>query len=322
MSHSVPRRTLTAALALAAWTLAPPPAALADAGESPAIEIDRSRGRIRVQVGRCTLEAPPEREVQLRQLAVRAREILPRLENNLGVRFKGPFRIILIPPDTRDDPEMVALDTTAPSWAAAFLFPGRRIGGIRIACSDRYPYSDLASVLAHEAVHMLLHDAAGNNLPRWFSEGVATGEERAWGLRDILVYTSSLLTGRLPSLDEMNRAFEASPTRARAAYAASFDFVSWVRRRHGEESIRDLLREAGRRPFHQAWSKVIGRSLHASEKRWRRGSLILYRWIPALTSTTTLWIGITLLTFLAMARRRARSQAILERWKAEADDWE
>jgi len=45
--------------------------------------------------------------------------------------------------------------------------------------------------------------------------------------------------------------------------------------------------------------------------------LLLYRWIPALTGTTTLWIGITLLALFAGARRRARSRAIEARWEAE-----
>ena len=270
-------------------------------------------------VGDCTLEAPAALSAPLAQLARDAAGILPRLEADLGVRAAAPYRIVLIPADPSADPSLADLDAAAPPWAAGFMLPARRLGAIRIAKADRYPYGDLASVLAHEATHMLLHDAAGSNLPRWFGEGVATGEERAWGLRDILVYSSSLLTGGLPPLADLDAAFEASPGEARAAYAAAFDFVSWARRRHGARVVRDVLREARAAPFAVAWKQATGIPLDRSEAEWRRGSLLLYRWVPALTGTTSLWIGITILALLAGARRRARSRAILERWQAEGE---
>jgi len=59
--------------------------------------------------------------------------------------------------------------------------------------------------------------------------------------------------------------------------------------------------------------------LDRSETDWRRGSLLLYRWVPALTGTTALWTGITLLALLAGARRRARTRRILEAWQAEEE---
>ena len=289
------------------------------AASSPAAiaETATDSKRFRVQVGSCIIEAPPAARVHLDALAARAAVILPRLEESLGTRPAGSFRILLIPPGHSEDPEIAALDASAPPWAAGFLQPQRRVGGIRVARADRYPYSDLASVLQHEAAHMLLFDATGGNLPRWFEEGVATGFERHWGLRDILVRSSSLLTGRLPQLTDLDAAFAASDSRARAAYAASFDFVSWTVREHGEGIVRDIVRAAARRPFAEAWQEATGRTLAQSEAEWRRGSLLLYRWIPALTGSTVLWGGITILALAAGARRRARSRAIRERLEEE-----
>jgi len=299
-----------ALLTLAAFGLLIVP--LAAAGEPAA-----APGRFRVQVGACIIEAPPAARDQLDGLAARAAEFLPRLEASIGVPAAGPYHIILIPPGPSDDPDIAALDRSAPPWAAGFMQPWRRVGGIRVARADHYPYSDLASVLLHEAVHMLLFDAAGGGLPRWFEEGVATGFERDWGLRDVLVQSSSVLTGRLPALADLDAAFEDSDTRARAAYAASFDFMSWTVRRHGDGVVRDIARAAGRRPFAEAWKEATGATLAQSEAEWRRGSLLLYRWIPALTGSGVLWGGITLLALAAGARRRARSRAIRARFEAE-----
>ncbi len=288
-------------------------------------------GMVRAEVGACILEAPADLRVLLERLAAQAAEVLPRVETELGARAAAPYRIVVIP---RDLPppgaaaegrppgappvlELHDLDALAPAWAAGFLLPSRRIGAIRLAEADRYPHADLGSVLAHEATHMVLYDAAGDNLPRWFGEGVATGIERSWGMRDVLVFSSSLLTGRLPPLAELDAAFDASGDRARAAYAASFDFMLWSVKRYGKGVVREIVREAASRPFPEAWQAATGVTLERSEAEWRRGSLLLYRWIPALTGTTALWSGITLLALYAGAHRRARSRAILERWEAE-----
>jgi hypothetical protein len=279
----------------------------------------RAPALLQVEIGHCILQASPDQRANLESLARRAARILPEIEAEIGVRPAGPYRIVLLPPGPLRDPDLAALDGEAPSWAAGFLLPAQRLGSIRIALADRYPHSDLASVLAHEAAHMLLHDAAGGNLPRWFGEGVATGLERSWGLRDVLVYSSSLLTGPLPALADLDADFEQSGERARAAYAASFDFLLWTVRRHGKGSVRDIVRQAATRPFPEAWEAATGESLARSEEEWRRGSLWLYRWVPALTGTTTLWIGITLLALVAAARRRARTREILERWDVEGD---
>src|SRR5262249_28524275 len=122
----------------------------------------------RVVVGALTLEAPPAQRHLLADLARDAAPALRRLEADLGARAAGPYRLVLIPPGRLEDPALAALDAGAPPWAAGFLIPERRVGGIRIARAENYPYADLASVLTHEAAHMLLHDAAGGSLPRWF----------------------------------------------------------------------------------------------------------------------------------------------------------
>jgi hypothetical protein len=294
--------------------------AMLSVGASCSAAAEGAAGRLSVTIGACTIEAPADQSTSFNALIDDAREILPRVEAELGTPAMAPYRILLIPPGELTDPEIARLDAAAPHWAAGFLLPAQRLGAIRMRSVGHYPYGDLSAVFTHEVTHMLMRDAAGDNMPRWFSEGVATGIERAWGLRDIFVYSSSLLTGSLPRLEEMDRAFLASSSEARRAYASSFDFVSWARREHGEDVVGDILRRAATLPFPAAWEAATGDTLASSEASWRRGSLLLYRWVPALTGTTTLWIVVTLLTFLAAARRRARSRAILERWDAEDDD--
>ncbi len=324
MRRTTPPRVAAALLAMACAvaTAAARPALRAATASAPA---PPETDWVRIEVGACVLEAPAGSAGRLEDLAERARVVLPRIEAELGARPAGPYRIILIPPGHArlpvppGGPDPRVLDSQAPSWAAGYMIPERRLGAIRVAGAESYPYSDLASVLAHEATHMLLYDAGGPDLPRWFGEGVATGIERSWGMRDVLVYSSSLLTGRLPALADLDAAFDASDDRARAAYAAAFDFMLYTVKTHGSGVVRDIVRQAAVRPFPEAWRAATGVSLERSEAQWRRGSLLLYRWVPALTGTTALWMGITLLALLAGARRRERSRQIRERWEIERD---
>jgi hypothetical protein len=274
-------------------------------------------GWIQEWVGLLVLEGPPASERAVHRLTPPAREILPQLETTLGARYARRFRIMLIPPGGLRDSVLARIDQTAPPWAAGYMIPSLRLGAIRIAQASRYPYGTLESVLAHEATHMLLHDAVGPRLPLWFEEGVATWQGRRWTAEDTWVYTRSLLTSDVPALANLDSSFHAPAGEADLAYAASFSFVAWNVRQHGPDLVRRILREMESRPFAAAWEAVTLEPLARAEASWRRECLIRYRWIPLLTASSTLWIGITLIGILAGIRKRARARAIRERWDAE-----
>ena len=271
---------------------------------------------VRARIGFMSLEAPAGSERRVEVLARGAETILPQLEAELGIHPLRRFRMLLIPPDAPADSEIVALDRAAPEWAAGFYVPRLRVGAIRVAQATRYPYGTLESVLAHETTHVLLHDALDGRLPLWFEEGVATWQGRRWSLQDVLVY-SAVLTTDLPSLAELDSSFHASEGEAELAYAASFAFVSRAVRTHGRAFLRDLLRQAGRRPFREAWAAASGSTLEEAEAAWRRESLWRYRWIPILTASSTLWLVITLFAVFAGARKRARLRRAREHWAEE-----
>lgn len=274
----------------------------------------------RVEAGLLALEGPAAYRSTLEELAARSRYFLPDLERDLGVKLAGPVLMVLVPPDPSPYPAVARLDAAAAPWAAGFVLGNRRVGAIRIDQADRYPFGDPGAVLAHELTHVLLRDAAGPGLPRWFAEGVSTYEQRQWSLRDALVYSSSLLVGPLPRLQELDRAFAGSESEARLAYAASFDFVDWATDEYGPGVVRRVLAEARGGRFEPAWQAATGVSLVDSEAAWRRSSLALYRWLPALTGAGTLWIAVTLLFLVAAWRRRARTQELYERWDEEDVD--
>jgi hypothetical protein len=73
---------------------------------------------------------------------------------------------------------------------------------------------------------------------------------------------------------------------------------------------------AGER-FRFAWREATGRAPEDWARSWRRSVTLWYRWIPFLTSGSTIWLVSGLLFLAAYARRRRRSRLILRRWEEE-----
>lgn len=309
-----------ALLAAGAVSGAPAAARAATGSDTARFGAEGSGDWARVSAGRLVLEGPESYRPLLEELAGRARVFVPELERSLGVRLAAPVTMVVIPPDPEPYPAVARLDRAAPPWAAGFAIASWRIGGLRIARADVYPFGDPAAVLAHEVAHFLLHDAGGDDLPRWFSEGVATRVQRSWGLRDAFVYSSNLMIGPLPSLRQLDRSFSGSARDARLAYAASFDFVDWAAGEYGEDVVRRVLRGARTRRFDAAWREATGVSLSESEAGWRRTSLALYRWIPAITGAGGLWLAITALFLVATWGRKRRTRRLYDRWADEESE--
>lgn len=230
-----------------------------------------------------------------------------------GGGFERPLTVRVVLASEKD-----ALDLGAPGWVAGYargdastvvLFPSR---------VPAYPYRSLEELLGHEVAHLMIFRASlGRPLPRWFHEGLSMLAEEAWGLEDRSRAALAVLTrGRL-DLAALDRLF-GEPERVRRAYALSGAFVQDLVNRHGPEFPAVLLGEvASGTDFDRAFELASGESLaEAQNTFWRRFTL-WYRWIPFLTSSTALWLGVTALALLAGRRRRRRTRLLHEQWELE-----
>jgi hypothetical protein len=225
--------------------------------------------------------------------------------------------MVLVPASGLEDTTLERIDSAAPPWAAGYMIPALRIGAIRIDKASSYPYGTLESVLAHESAHLILHDALPRPLPLWFEEGVATAQGRRWSATDAWAYSRALITEDVPAFADIDSAFGASAGEAEVAYVASFSFVSWSEHHFGSDLVRRVLGEAKVSCFPAAWWTVTHVTLERAEKDWRRESLIRYRWIPLIATSSTLWILISLLAIWAGMRRRTRARAARAQWAEE-----
>ena len=70
-------------------------------------------------------------------------------------------------------------------------------------------------------------------------------------------------------------------------------------------------------PFEIAFGIVTGRAPSQAESEFWQRQRIWTSWVPIVTSSTTLWLAVTLLAILAIYMRRRRNREMEEEWAKE-----
>lgn len=296
---------LVLGLAVAAMARAAAAAPPGDAGDANA-----AGGAVPALV----VEAPARYE----GLARRLRELDPgrlaTVARLTGTDRPGPpIRVLLAP-------EGSGLAAAVPPWVAGYADGASGTVVLLPARTPTYPDSSLEDLLRHEVAHVLVTRAAGGRpLPRWFHEGVATIAGTSW-FADRSYLAAALLSGEETPLPELDRRFTGGEGEARRAYAVAGAFVRDLIQNEGPEVVGRILSGVGAGwSFEEAFARATGTSLAAAGAAFWRRQTFWYRWVPLLTSSVTLWMGITLLALYAIRRRRARDAALRLRWEEEEE---
>ncbi len=207
----------------------------------------------------------------------------------------------------------------APSWAVAYALGG---AGLVVLIPSRvpgYPDHSLETVLRHEVAHVLIARAARHRrVPRWFNEGLAIHGARDWGFEDRARLTLATVRRGGVALADLDRRFAGGSHSASGAYALSAAFVRYLLDQHGPFVASRIFDQLARgHDFDRAFRRAVGTSLEAEEARFWRHLDIWSKWVPLLSSSTTLWILITLLALWAFKRRRERDAEQLAAWDEE-----
>jgi len=272
--------------------------------------LDHPPVRIRYQQGNGT-----EAEI----LAAGAGSVLQAVQSDLGIEMGGPLEVRILPARGSSGS---ASDDGAPHWAVGYVRSGSPEVVLRGSWIRTYPFGDLLSLFAHETTHVLLDTVPrADTLPHWFQEGVAVMESRHWSFRDAFTLGTSVLVGRPTPLSQLTRSFPSEDSAAPAAYAESFHFVSYLERKHGPGAVRRILEKMQQgADFDAAFQLALGRDLASVEAAWQNRVNFAYRWIPALTSTGVIWMGITVLVLLGRIARLRRDRRLLDSWKQQGLD--
>jgi len=303
---------------LAPWALAALLAAVVPAGLAAA---DAPPELAEVRSGPLAVHYLPGYEAVAVDLARRGPGDLARVSQALGLPPPQHLDVYLLPRRAPVDPTAWGLPL-GPQWAAGLALSGRPVIVLRTA-DELGPYgNEVARVLVHELVHAVSSEALGARyaeIPAWLREGTASYLSFDWGLADSARSVRNAVLGEAQPFAELADGFPADAERAQQAYLQSFAFVAWLVDEHGPDALRTAYRRvAAGQPFHAAFREAFGGPVSSLERHWRRHYLVLYRWVPVITSTTTLWLGVTALFVLAAVRRRRRNRVAVEGWEDEA----
>lgn len=208
---------------------------------------------------------------------------------------------------------------SAPSWISGYAFSDRSIAVLFPARTPSYPDSTFEELVLHEVGHILVsHATDGAEIPRWFNEGLALFIGRPWRLEDHSRVTWALVSGRQVSLSDLEPYFNSSREAARHAYALAGAFVQDLVQKEGADAVARILGAVAEgAAFEQAYLEVTGISLADAEHDFWSRHTFLYRWVPVIGSSATLWILISLLALLAFRRRRIRDEELRQAWERE-----
>ena len=262
-------------------------------------------------------EAPPSMAALAERLRTFDRERLAVAMRLAGLEASTDPVLLLLAEEGSD------LARRAPPWVSGYADGARGVAVVLPGRIPNYPDGSLEAVVQHEATHVFVARAArGRPVPRWFDEGVAMAAARAWTLEDRTQLAWGVLTGGPGDLEELEGAFRQSAAMTRTAYALSYSLVRELQREAGQEVTAEILRRVGEgASFDAAFAAAVGRPLADVGRAFFRRQTFWNRWVPFLTSSTALWLGITFLALAAFRRRRRRDAEIARRWEAEDRSW-
>jgi len=231
-----------------------------------------------------------------------------------GASDLSPIRILLAPegsPEAQSAPRWVSGYAIGPT-SAIVLFPGR---------ARTYPDSDFDALIQHEVTHILIDRAAGGRpVPRWFHEGLAMAAGRGRGLEDRSRTAFAILIDGRTTLSDLDARFAGGQSDVQEAYALAGDFVADLLLRRGAETAPKILAGLSKgESFDTAFQAAAGDTLANVEASYWRRRTFWNRWVPFLSSTAALWLGITALALVAFKRRRTRDQELRRGWELEEE---
>lgn len=286
----------------------------AETGTPAGWDISTATGQ--VTMGRVVLRFDPSLESEAMTLATYVPAWWSEIERALAGDLEDDLVISYVTHSGR-----IAEATGVPVWAAGVAHS--ESGEIMIAQhAPDGSRTDLDSLLRHELAHVALHRAtAGQDVPRWFHEGIAESFGNGVDLLRSQTLAGAIFGPGVPPLDRLDDNIRgADPIAATVGYAAARDFVNYLRDRDDKDGaeLRQVLTELRHgRSFDAAVVKVYGRTLQELDAEWRSGLTGRFSWFPVISSGGLPLAVLSPMMVVAMIRRRRLLRAGWERLARE-----
>ena len=268
-------------------------------------------------------------EAELRPgIAVSASRALAHAEASIGHRVKGEITLRCVPKSEWKDGDEVRIE----SWALAYARRDRPELVVFIDKLESEPPNDLASVLEHEFVHVVIgaleREASpdgSRSVPTWLHEGLAqyySGHSTLGANEDVLFYRAR--QKRLIRWGLLTKSWPRDRDEAAVAYAQSLSFVRFVHLHIGGASLRGALHDWLHGKAENLDTAVAvrarGRSIGTLTGDWRReleSGLGLFGFFRVHCFEFLLLVAVPLLGIVLYKRfrRELAAEARLEEWE-------
>lgn len=251
--------------------------------------------------------------------AIQAADILadelPVISRELNVALESPIGVFIAP--TRSS-FIKLTGGNVPHWGEAVADPAKQIIILKSPRWSR-PSMNVRIILVHELVHILVQKRAGNaSVPRWLNEGMAiyfSGETSHYGGKEV---SRAQLTDQLIPLATIDQVLSFETLRAQLAYQESYLAVVYIADQYGESALPKLLQSLSEASdLNLAFQKTFGLSVLQFEREWHAYLKQKYHWSIFSEFESVLWIGATLLVFLAFWLIVRRNRRTVKKWEEE-----
>ncbi len=238
------------------------------------------------------------------------------LTAQINVKFTKTVHIFLSPS------EQVFHELTGnfiPDWGEGVADAAQSLIVLKSPNFSKNP-ARFAKVVRHELIHVLVGQSLdpSQNIPKWFSEGVAiyfSYDEYFSGGKAI---SKALFSHSIIPLDEIDELLNFQSAQASLAYEQSYSVILYLEDKYGFASIVQIVQELKQgKTFKQTVLDVYGEDLYDIEYNWYAYIEKKYRWRFLLDFETFLWIFILLLFIFVFVAIRIRNRRTVKRWEDE-----
>ena len=222
---------------------------------------------------------------------------------------------VFIAADKKEFKQFQPEKARVPGWAAGVAFPSQNM---MILLKKKN--TGLAPVFRHELNHILLGQTfrGKEKVPRWLDEGLAMIVAGEWNLSNMATMTGAVLSGSVIPMEDLTTHFPYEESRARIAYAQSFYFISFLKRKFGNNSFRTFLSQYSKYyNFKVAIRKTYFLDWWEVEDMWQQYLRLRFNWIPIITSTGFLWFVASVIFVIGYFHKKRKSRLKLKEWEEE-----
>ncbi len=206
----------------------------------------------------------------------------------------------------------------APEWAVGLAYGNLGVIYLRQAGKSGQAVN-VEETFVHELSHIIVRRATKENeIPRWFSEGMAMYHARQFNFEHIKTIGYAILTRSLIPLRELESRFPGVSSDIELAYAESFEFVNFLENEFGGRKFHAFVRRlASGGEFYSSLEEIFGLNAEELEKRWKSDIKMTYAWLPAITSGGTLWGVASVFLVLGWLRKRRERKKKMLAWEEQ-----